>query len=391
MIALLLTCLIIQGSVVIDAGRSSPRPTFEISSNMESFRNISPLQRSDRKTRPSAKSYLVLDVGGMKGKDCSDVEHDANSRTIILIEHQMKRKLNGDDPNGDDDGNSEDVNEDDDSDFEVGEDEINGYDDAVTFREDEEESLRTKSQTKHVGTGGGGGDDDNDNDGADRSGDSLNNRLRKPSFNNDDNRDNMDENDDPDFTDNEEEINNVDDVRDINNSNSITELKSLWRNAITASRIEQQKQNNEEILKAVKQQISENKSTLVTDIDAYQQMPLSTILSQFPALLRANGTDSASFHRQLESQFLDPVAVGNNRAVWMDQEFALVLKGMCCIYRILNVFKTLKIPLFNLLIWFSILRLKYLATEHTVKMMNRKQYTFHGSEFCHLNSVSEAQ
>lgn len=326
MIALLITCLIIQGSVVINAGRSSPRSTFEIKSNRESTREFSSLETNDRKTHPSAKSYFVLDVGGLKGEDCSNVEHDVNTRTIILIEHQMKRKLNGDDSNGDDDGNSEDVNDDDDSDFEVGEDEINGYDDAVTFREDEEEYLRTKSQTKRVGTGGGG--DDDDNDGADSAGDSQNDRVhRKSNFNNDDNRDNIDENDDPDFTDNEEETNNADDVRDTNNSNSISELKSLWRNAITASRIEQQRQNQEEVLKAINQQISENKSIAVTDIEAYHQMPLSTIMSQFPALLRANGTDSASFHRQLESQFLDPVAVGNNRAVWMDQEFALVLKG----------------------------------------------------------------
>jgi hypothetical protein len=335
MIALLLTCLIIQGSVVIDAGRSSARSTFEIKNNRETIRKFSSLERNernDRNTHPSEKSYLVFDVGGLKGKDCSDVEHDVNSRTIVLIEHQMKRKLNGDDPNGDDDGNSEDVNEDDDSDFEVGEDEINGYDDAVTFREDEEEPLRSKSQSKHVGTGGGGDDDnDNENDGADSLGDSSSRTHRKSSFNNDDNRDDIDEADDPDFTDNEEETNNVDDVRDINNSNSISELKTLWRNAITASRIEQQRQNSEEILKAIKHQISENKSISVTDIEAYQQMPLSTILSQFPSLLRANGTDSASFHRQLESQFLDPVAVGNNRAVWMDQEFALVLKGISCI------------------------------------------------------------
>jgi hypothetical protein len=332
MIALLLTCLIIQGSVVIDAGRSSPRSTFEINSNRESRRKFSSMERNDCKTHPPAKSYLVFDVGGLKGTDCSDAEHDVKSRTVILIEHQMKRKLNGDDPNGDDDGNSEDINEDDDSDFEVGEDEINGYDDAITFREDEEETHRTKTQTKHVGSGGGGDDDnDNDYDGADSSGDSSNRMHRKSSFNDDDNRDNIDDTDDPDFTDNDEETNNADDVRDINNSNSISELKTLWRSAISASRIEQQRQNNEEILKAVKQQISDNKSISVTDIEAYQQMPLSTILSQFPSLLRANGTDSASFHRQLESQFLDPVAVGNNRAVWMDQEFALVLKGISCV------------------------------------------------------------
>lgn len=317
-----------QGSVEINAVRSSPRATFEISSNMESIRKFTSLESKSRKNPVLPKSYLVLDVGELTDEDSSNAEHDVNTRTIILVEHQMKRKLNGDDPNGDDDGNSEDINDDDDSDFEVGEDEINSYDDAVAFREEEEEedALRTRSQTKQVGTGGGG---DDDNDGTDSSGDNINNRMHKKSnLNNDDNRDNMDENDDPDFTDNEEEIINVDDIRDINNSNSISELKSLWRNAIIASRIEQQRQSYEEILKAVKQQISENKSISESDVEAYQQMPLSTILAQFPALMRANGTDTASFHRQLESQFLDPVAVGSNRAVWMDQEFALVLKGI---------------------------------------------------------------
>lgn len=52
----------------------------------------------------------------------------------------------------------------------------------------------------------------------------------------------------------------------------------------------------------------------------------STLLSnQFP--LRANGTHQESLYRQVLSQFLDPLASDGKRSLWLDQEFALKLKG----------------------------------------------------------------
>jgi len=52
----------------------------------------------------------------------------------------------------------------------------------------------------------------------------------------------------------------------------------------------------------------------------------TTLLSnQFP--LRANGTHQESLYRQVLSQFLDPLASDGKRSLWLDQEFALKLKG----------------------------------------------------------------
>lgn len=46
------------------------------------------------------------------------------------------------------------------------------------------------------------------------------------------------------------------------------------------------------------------------------------------AALRANNTDKDALYRQLVSQFDDPLATGGRRALWLDQEFALNLKGL---------------------------------------------------------------
>jgi hypothetical protein len=46
-----------------------------------------------------------------------------------------------------------------------------------------------------------------------------------------------------------------------------------------------------------------------------------------PTALRPNGTDQYSLYRQILSQFIDPT-ITQKRALWMDQEFALNLKGI---------------------------------------------------------------
>ena len=45
------------------------------------------------------------------------------------------------------------------------------------------------------------------------------------------------------------------------------------------------------------------------------------------ARLHANGTDRASFYRQLLAQFENPLLTGQRRALWLDREVALSLKG----------------------------------------------------------------
>ena len=43
--------------------------------------------------------------------------------------------------------------------------------------------------------------------------------------------------------------------------------------------------------------------------------------------LQANGTNKESLYRQFLAQLLDPLASNNRRSIWLDQEFALSLKG----------------------------------------------------------------
>lgn len=48
--------------------------------------------------------------------------------------------------------------------------------------------------------------------------------------------------------------------------------------------------------------------------------------------LQANGTDKESLYKQFLAQFLDPLASNNRRSIWLDQEFALSLKGTVAIH-----------------------------------------------------------
>eukprot|EP01038_Epipyxis_sp_PR26KG_P008477 gene8477-11459_t len=50
--------------------------------------------------------------------------------------------------------------------------------------------------------------------------------------------------------------------------------------------------------------------------------------SSTPLSSRANGTEEATLHNHLLVQFMEPVAYSGRRAMWMDQEFSLLLKGM---------------------------------------------------------------
>ena len=316
MIALFLVCLISQATITAAAGRGRETAQFGINSIIKSRGPVTQTARRSGRKVETSTYYSAFDVSSCLDDESRTSGVDRNVRNVILVEHQMSNNQKSDD-----DGNSEDVNGDD-SDFDIGEDDIDSSDGVVSYRdeEDEEDDSNTiRTHKKLVGTGGGG-DDNND------SGDRSNNRINsRPSYDNDDESDGIEDLDDFNDTDGDDSITAAYD--ESKNSNSISELKGLWKNLILTAKAEQYKDNKDEVDRAVRQQINESKGDTGDDVDKYQDVPLSVVLSKFPALLRANGTDSASFHRQLESQFLDPVAVGSNRAVWMDQEFALVLKG----------------------------------------------------------------
>lgn len=46
-----------------------------------------------------------------------------------------------------------------------------------------------------------------------------------------------------------------------------------------------------------------------------------------PTLLRPNGTDKESFFRQILAQFVNPLSRSNQRALWVDQEMVMTIKG----------------------------------------------------------------
>lgn len=315
MIALLLVCLISQATITAAAGHGRESARFGINSIMKSRGRVTQTVRKSSRKVETSTYYSAFDAGNFLDDESRISGVDSNVRNVILVEHQIS-----DNQKNDDDGNSEDMSGDD-SDFDIGEDDIDGSDGVVSYRDEEDEeedSNAIRTQKKLVGTGGGG-DDNND------SGDRYNRINSRPSYDNDDENDDIEDHDDFNVTEGDDSITAAYD--ESKNSNSISQLKGLWKNFILTAKAEQYKDNKEEMNRALRQQINENKDSTDDNIENYQDMPLSHILSKFPALLRANGTDSASFHRQLESQFLDPVAGGSNRAVWMDQEFALVLKG----------------------------------------------------------------
>ena len=307
MIALLLTCLTIQMAVLVGAGRGIPSAQQTLRSGSSSHKYTS--SAGERQSEP----YFLIDLKGFSQNTDLNSNDVKNERTIIMVAHETRGKLEN--RNGDDGENSEDQNEED-SDFEMEDDDAN-IDGNISYLEEDDEGMLMTSTPDGLVENLDDGDDDDD-EGSDK----RNRRSYSLSGSPSDDDDN-----EVDYTDAEGRT-TMDDVdKDSSSSNTISELKGLWKNFISLSRTSQQKKNMEEIEGALRQQISDNMNASDTDIELYQNMPLPAILSYFPALSRANGTDSASFNRQLESQFLDPLGAGNNRAVWMDQEFALLLKG----------------------------------------------------------------
>lgn len=294
-------------TILVGAGRgsSSARLSLEFNNYADKCEGIAGEKQPE--------SYFLIDSKAFSQNIDLNSNNVKIERTIIMIGQDTRGKLEN--RNGDDGENSEDQNEED-SDFEMEDDDAN-TDENISFLEDDDEGiLMTTSQDEVIGGVDSGGDDDDEGSGK------GNRKSRSLSDSpNDDDENNVD------YSDAEVSSATNDVDKDRSSSNTISELKGLWKNFISLSRSSQQKKNMEEIVGALRQQISDNKNASDTDIELYQNMPLPQILSFFPALSRANGTDSASFNRQLEFQFLDPLGGGNNRAVWMDQEFALLLKG----------------------------------------------------------------
>ena len=287
-------------------------------------------QKRSKKETASYPTYTLFDIGSTQ----SEGKEFSGDRNIVMIEHQMRRHLFTDDSDGDDDNNNSDSADDDDSDFESGEEEQSGDDSDSVMLGMDEEGAGTFVLPPILPRGGGDDDNDNEND-IDSDyvgeGEGVTTAVKIGPPSDDDNGDNTNDNDNVD-DDSDEDVQesspDKEERSENSNSNSISELKKLWRNLIVTAKSDQYAENSKEILAAVQQQINENSSIALNsiNIENYRNLPLSTVLSQFPLLLRANGTDSGSFHRQLESQLQDPLAVGQ-RALWLDQEFALVLKG----------------------------------------------------------------
>ena len=319
MITALLAWLIVQSLIQVklieSVGVSSAAPL----RGRSGFAGSKQVSHSWKKTKKREKktninsskgpSYVIFNNDNTEDKTGEGVQ----MRTIVLIEQQMTTQLNEDQSNDDDSSNNTDMTDDDDSDFELANDDTTSSVDSLILTEEEDEEDNIPSP------------DDNDVVGE------ILNIDSESDSNNDDNDDTTDDNEHitVDNDNLEEGIGEGDEEgSDKNNSKSISELKKLWSNVILSAKNDQLNQRSQEILSAVQHQINENSSISESsrDIESYRNVPLVSVLSQFPILLRANGTDSASFNRQLESQLHDPLALGQ-RALWLDQEFALVLKG----------------------------------------------------------------
>ena len=318
MITALLAWLIVQSLIQVklieSVGVSSAAPL----RGRSGFAGSKQVSHSWKKTKKREKktninsskgpSYVIFDNDNTEDKTGEGVQ----IRTIVLIEQQMTTQLNEDQSNDDDSSNNTDMTDDDDSDFELANDDTTSSIDSLilTDEEDEEDNIPSPDDNDVVGE--------------------ILNIDSESDSNNDDNDDTTDDNEHitVDNDNLEEGVERDDEGSDKNNSNSISELKKLWSNVILSAKNDQLNQRSQEILSAVQHQINENSSISESsrDIESYRNVPLVSVLSQFPILLRANGTDSASFNRQLESQLHDPLALGQ-RALWLDQEFALVLKG----------------------------------------------------------------
>lgn len=325
----LLAWLLVQSGMQLGATERAGLFSTTSMTGGKSFTGSRQVSHSRRKTKSHGKdsavnnlktsSYYILDVNS--AADMSKI--GVSKRTIVLLGHQMTTLPNGDDSNDEDSSNNADVTDGDDSDFEIAGDDTSSGIDSLIVTDDEDENIPSLG---HVQQNGGEDDDNGD------VGESANIDSSESGSNSDDNNDSIDDNEDIENSDDDVEEgadeNDDEELSRKNNSNSISELKKLWRNLILTAKNDQLNESTKEILSAIQHQMNENGSVAVTSTESenYRNVPLSSVVAQFPLLLRANGTDSSSFNRQLESQLNDPLALGQ-RALWMDQEFALVLKG----------------------------------------------------------------
>lgn len=203
--------------------------------------------------------YFLLNDNGFKKS--YDIQYKNKRRPIVVVEIQAKRTWTDDDDN--------DINTDD-YDFEVGEDEIVATaDDEITFEEDlPDDDVYQDIPISNLGNGGGGG-----------GGESIN-----------------DDNDNGSLVETEEKLVAVEeDASETKTHGTILELKNIWKEILNKAQTDLLRIANDEIQTAIQRHTGENSSIIID-----QPKLLSSVLSQYPLLLRANGTDRASFHRQLE-------------------------------------------------------------------------------------------
>ena len=111
-------------------------------------------------------------------------------------------------------------------------------------------------------------------------------------------------------------------------------LRSIWRDMMLAP---PSKEDIQHILRGERLGLStasaaegsgvEKANTATTPVATTEAAPTSAGAHHSQPPLRANGTDHESLYRQTLSQFLDPLAADSRRSLWLDQEFALNLKG----------------------------------------------------------------
>lgn len=111
-------------------------------------------------------------------------------------------------------------------------------------------------------------------------------------------------------------------------------LRSIWRDMMLAP---PSKEDIQHILKGGRLGLGtasaaegsgvEKVTTATTPVATTETASASAGAHHNQPPLRANGTDHESLYRQTLSQFLDPLAADSRRSLWLDQEFALNLKG----------------------------------------------------------------
>lgn len=101
---------------------------------------------------------------------------------------------------------------------------------------------------------------------------------------------------------------------------STLEIKAIWRSLLELppSPVELEQLISPSAVTSAEQ----NTTTATTDI------PGVSILTSQPSRLRANGTHFPSLKRQILAQFCQPLTSGNGRAIWLEPQVVLSLKGV---------------------------------------------------------------